>query len=406
MTPQSVLIRQVKSIERLLEYELSRFTKISVGIIPPIILVVLSTILSLLFTATNPYSLNNALLILIIITALGINPSLYSVGGPSFYYFVSPYLLDILAPLPYALKGAVAVLLTLRKPLYSGMSMDTYLIPAIVVALAASVMIFSSLVKEEDLFLLVREDRNKVQIFRGVLYAFIYSLLGALTVFIVRKYMLSQTPLLSFLQPVFDTFSPILPLIPAFFIFLLAVQGVASFFNHFNPRLVYIIPIFLLVELFIFQLPITMVSLFSPHVSDLIFDPQVVSFFYDNPQYFFMMLIQQISGQGYYSALTYLPLYNMSQLIQTFVFESSHGIWNSFFFDPNAFLYNSAIMFSDNILFNPTFTSVLPHLLLLTLVQDAFTKPMYSPIGSLLYFLVAIVLIYIINAIIFKRKTI
>lgn len=404
MTAQSFLIRQVKSIERLLEYELGRFTKISVGIIPPIILVFLSTVLSLLFTSSNPYNLENALLSLVLLTASGFSPPTI-IGGPSLYYFVSPYLLDIIAPLPYAVKGAIAVLLTLRKPLYSYMSMDTYLIPTIVAALAASVMIFSSLVKEEDLFILIREDRNKIQVFRGVLYAFIYSLLGALTVFIIRTYLLSRTPLLSFLQPVFYTFSPILPLIPAFFIFLLTIQGVASFFNHFSSRLVYIIPLFLLVELFFFQLPITMTSLVSTHISDLMFFPEVASFFYDNPQYFFMIILMQISGQGYYSALTYLPLSNMSQLIQTFVFESSHGVWNSFFFDPNSFFYNSSIIFSDNILFNPAFSNALPPILILTLVQDAFTKPMYSATGSLLYFLVAIVLIYTINAIIFKRKT-
>jgi len=406
LTVQSVLKRQLRSIERLLEYELGRFTKIGIGVIPPVVLVVASIIVSLI-SSSLPATINlkDALFVLILLTAAGFGVGTIPSIGPTPIYTVSPFLLNILSPLPYPIKGTVAVLLTLRRPLYTYMYLDAYFIPAIVAALAASVMIFSSLVKEEDFFVLVREDRNRIQIFRSVFYAFVYSLLGALTVFIVRTYMLSQTPLISFLQPVFDTFCPILPLIPPFFIFLLAIQGVASLFNHFSERLVYLIPVFLLIELFIFQFSINMNS-FTPNISDLIWAPEAVTRFYDNPEYFLLFILPQSIGQGYFSIVTYLPLFNMSALIHTFVFEYYHGIWNFYFFDPNAFLYKSAIVFNDDILFAPAYSNLLPSILFLNLVTELLTKPTYSAIGSLLYFIVPIIIIYTVNAIIFKRKTI
>jgi len=405
---QSVLKRHTRWVARLLEYELNRFTEVSTGIILPAVLIIASLILSSLFTILpSPVNLENALFMLIAITILGVSPTSVpiTIGGPSMYYFVSPYLLDILSPLPHTLKGTISVLLTLRLPLYTYMYTYTYFVPVIVASLAAIVMIFSSLVREEDFFLLVREDRNRVQVFRGVLYAFVYSLLGVLTVFIVRAYLLIQSPLVSFLRPVFDTFCPILTLIPVFFVFLLAVQGVASFFNHFSSRLVYLIPVFLLIELLFFQFPISF-GLFMPSISDFIRSPEDVLFIYDNLHYFLIMLLVQAANKGFSVVVQYLPLFNLSEVIHTFVFGYSHGLWNYYFFDPNSFLYSSAIRFNDNVLFNPAFSNVLPSILFLNLLMDVFTKPFYTATGSLLYFGVPIVLIHILNAIIFGRKTI
>ncbi|MEM2144956.1 MAG: hypothetical protein QW279_06320 [Candidatus Jordarchaeaceae archaeon] len=338
-------------------------------------------------------------------------PSSFMIGS----FSISTDLLNFLTFIPDPLRSYVALVITVRSQIFTAASGINTFLPMCVVPIVFTAMLFTSTLKEEDVYPLLRVDRNKLLLIRSFLNVAFYTLISVIIVFFIKQYLISSEQFVQIVSPFIYALTP--PFSPSLvlstFIYLLFLQSLAVTINLYSRRAVYLLPTLLFIELIILQLPATLTGamnmgptlIISSTVSQLLMMgnveilPQVM-------QYLTLFVI--LSNTGIMSTLSqvsrFLFLYQFGGLIHTFS-PLFGGVWNLSFFDPQYLLQCIIIQMPDTLLFNGVNAAFAPYMAIVIMISEASTKAVYYAWFNFLYVGVTSVTLYCLVTILFGRQT-
>ncbi len=329
------------------------------------------------------------------------------IGGPG---ILSDELLEMFSFVPVSFRAYFALVFIVRFYLFSAASNLNSFLPMCVVPVAFINMLSTSTIKEEDIYPLLRVDRNKLLLTRSILNVLFYTFVVTATVWLTKTYIISSDPSMSMVSPFLEALTPILAIIPATFLFLLMLQSLTALINLYSSRAVYIIPSILLIEL-ILQLLATM-NYLSTYGSSSVFSqnlPLALSYggnLEEAAVNFTLLIIFQLISNPMItiaSILRFLFLFQLSGLMHVFS-PLFGGVWNMNFFDPNYFLYNLFLSLRNTVFTSPLGPILTPYLALVILLIEMSKAP-YYPWLNYLYVLVLPILLYSLTTILFGRRT-
>nr|MDO8063789.1 hypothetical protein [Candidatus Freyrarchaeum guaymaensis] len=316
--------------------------------------------------------------------------------------------LNSLTFLPDPLRSYVALVFTVRRELATSSFYLEYMLPMLVIPIVSFTMFRTSLVREEEIYVLVRVDRNMLLVVRSLVSALLYSLVALAVVYALKLYA-TANPVLSLIKPVIECLTPLTPLLPSFFLFLLLVQGAASLINVYAKRITYFIPIILFLDLLIAQTFITATSSIAVtvNISSLI-QASLVSGglnILGNQQVLTSILYSAASVRGTTALVQYLPLYQFSMLLHALNTRIFGGIWHPGVFDPAYALQEAFFTLPSSVLIGKIYSLFLPQAITLLLIVESVAKPLYNPWATILYMIPPTIVFFSLAIILFGRKT-
>nr|MDO8078629.1 hypothetical protein [Candidatus Freyarchaeota archaeon] len=390
----------------LLSYEAKNLLRKSP--IPILVAVVASFFLTRLFSSFPIVTLSNAIQNTIMLTLMmrAFNTNII-VGGP--FQPISPEVINALSFIPVPLRDYFALIFCTRNTIYTSASCLNVFLAMSVVPIVALVMLFTSTIREEDAYPLLRVDRNKLLLTRSFLNVAFYTAVAVLIIYFTKEYLLSGDPWVGIVYPVIETLTPVAALIPSVLIFLFLIQSLASLINLYSTRAIYVIPAILLIELIITQLPSAATSMMPPSLQSTLMLIQSINFGLDNfLQFAPYVVITTVSTNSLFVTLSsvsrFLFLHHLGGLVHTFS-PLFGGVWNLSFFDPRYLLQVIFLQLPDPVLFNPVVSAFAPYFVLIIVITETLTKVAYYPWFNFLYVAVLPILVFALTTILFGRKT-
>ncbi|MEX2705398.1 MAG: hypothetical protein Q6352_009075 [Candidatus Freyrarchaeum guaymaensis] len=390
----------------LLSYEAKNLLRKSP--IPILVAVVASFLLTRFFGSFPIVTLSNAIqntiMFTLVMRAFNMN---IMVGGP--FQPISQDVINALSFIPVPLRDYFALIFCTRNTIYTSASGLNVFLASSVVPIVALVMLFTSTIREEDAYPLLRVDRNKLLLTRSFLNVAFYTAVAVLIIYFAKEYLLSGDPWVGMVYPVIEALTPVAALIPSVLIFLFLIQSLASLINLYSTRAIYVIPAILLIELVIIQLPSAMMSMMPFSSQNLSMLIQSINISLDNfLQFAPYIVIMTVSSNSLFVTLSsvsrFLFLYHLGGLVHTFS-PLFGGVWNLSFFDPRYLLQVIFLQMPDPGLLNPVVSAFAPYFVLIVVITETLTKVVYYPWYNFLYVAVLPILIFALTTILFGRKT-
>ncbi|MEM2959738.1 MAG: hypothetical protein QW261_15665 [Candidatus Jordarchaeaceae archaeon] len=332
---------------------------------------------------------------------------------PVSFSLISEDLLNAIAFIPDPLRIYVALVISARSSLFTAASGINTFLPMCVVPIFFIAMLFTSTLKEEDIYPLLRVDRNKLVLIRSLVNTTFYTIISCLIICLIKLQIVSGNFTVQLVSPFIYALSPVFSpsLILSIFIFLLFLQSLAVIINLYSRRAAYIIPSLLLVELMLLQLPkmwfgaastssIMSTQFLVPYIMAGNFDMVIQSLSYS-----IVGLVLASSPMASLSQVSpFLFLYQLSGLIHTFS-PFFGGVWNLSFFDPKYLLQTIVLEMPDAFLFNAVNASFAPYIAIMIIINEWATKTAYYAWFNFLYVGVIPIILYSLATILFGRKT-
>lgn len=354
--------------------------------------------------------LSNAILQTISFTLASRLSGAHILGPP---YIISDELLNIFSFIPAPLRDYFALIFVCRYDILAAASSINSFLPMCVVPVAFIAMLSTSTIKEEDIYPLLRVDRNKLLLTRSVLNALFYTGFVTAIVWLTKSYLILNDPNTSMVAPILEAFTPILAVIPATFLFLLMLQSLAALINLYSSRATFIIPSILLIELIIIQLPVIMFSAgLRPSISPMI-QSMLSILLYSGMgamnEFMTFFIFQFLASNSLTISLAnvsrFLLLNQLGGLMHVFS-PLFGGVWNMNLFDPKYLPYTLFLSLPEIIFTNPLASLLLtPYMTLLTLIIELLAKTPFYPWLNCLYVLVIPILVYSLTTILYGRQT-
>lgn len=330
------------------------------------------------------------------------------------FSLISEDLLNAIAFIPDPLRIYVALVISARSSLFSAASGINTFLPMCVVPIFFIAMLFTSTLKEEDIYPLLRVDRNKLVLIRSLVNTTFYTIISCLIICLIKLQIVSGNFTVQLVSPFIYALSPVFSpsLILSIFIFLLFLQSLAVIINLYSRRAAYIIPSLLLVELMLLQLPKMWFGAASTSSIMMSTQSLVQYIMAGNFDMFIQSLSYSIVGLVLASSLMaslsqvspFLFLYQLSGLIHTFS-PFFGGVWNLSFFDPKYLLQTIVLEMPDAFLFNAVNASFAPYIAIMIIINEWATKTAYYAWFNFLYVGVIPIILYSLATILFGRKT-
>lgn len=376
--------------------------------IPILVAVVASFLLTRFFGSFPIVTLSNTIQNTIMLTLVMRALNIYIIfGGP--FQPISQDVVNALSFIPVPLRDYFALIFCTRNTIYNSASGLNVFLALSVVPIVALMMLFTSTLREEDVYPLLRVDRNKLLLTRSFLNVAFYTAVAVLIIYFTKEYLLSSDPWVGIVYPVIEALTPVAALIPSVLIFLFLIQSLASLINLYSTRAIYVIPAILLVELVIIQLPSAMMSIMPFSSQYLSMFTQSIRISLDSfLQFAPYVVIMTVGSNSLFITLSsvsrFLFLYHLGGLVHTFS-PLFGGVWNLSFFDPRYLLQAIFLQLPDPVLLNPAVSAFAPYFVLIIVITETLTKVVYYPWYNFLYVVVLPILIFALTTILFGRKT-
>lgn len=323
---------------------------------------------------------------------------------------ISDELLNALAFIPFPLRDYVALILADRSYIFNASSDIINFLTMSVTSITFLAMLFTSTITEEDLYPLIRVDRNKLLFVRSIMNVSFYTLVSVLVIFFLKYYFLLNDFWVSIVYPVLDALTPVLSLLPSIFLFLLLLQSFGVLINLHFPKAVYLLPSLLLMEIGVIKLPTVMMSASESSYVVPLWLTYAISMGDINSIQFFMpfllfLVIRLNSLFTFFSTASYfLFLYHLEGLIHTFS-PLLGGVWNLSLFDPQYAFQTILLQAPDIVILNPAYQQFLPYPAIITIMTESLKNPVYSPWFNYFYITILPLYLYWMTATQFAEKT-
>lgn len=335
------------------------------------------------------------------------------------YDFLSTDLLNSLAFIPDPFRFYVALVITVRSQLFSAASGINTFLPMSVVPIVFTAMLSTSTLKEEDIYPLLRVDRNKLVLIRSFVNITFYTFVSVLIICLLKQYIISSNTYVQIFSPLIYALTPPLSpsLIISVFIFLFFLQSLAIIINIYYRRAVYLISSILFVELVILLLSVVLPGIFTAGgalqtqiISSSVSSLLMMGYVEVLPQIMQLLIVSTIfsNSGGIMATLSqisrFLFLYQLGGLIHVFS-PLFGGVWNLSFFDPQYLLQAIVLEMPDTLIFNGVNAAFAPYMAITLMITEALTKAAYYAWFNFLYVGVIPVALYSLATILFGRKT-